>query len=62
MNKLKKMDKLLNDIAVYLSRQPYVEVAGLIQRISNELQNMEINKKIATDVVKEEKDGLQEKK
>lgn len=49
------MDKLLNDVAIYLSRQPYVEVAGLIQRISVELQNMEINKKAASDVVEEKK-------
>jgi len=55
MNKLKKMDKLLNDIAVYLSRQPYVEVAGLIQRISNELQSIEMSKKVATDVIEEKK-------
>ena len=55
MNKLKKMDKLINDIAVYLSRQPYVEVAGLIQRISNELQSIEMSKKVATDVIEEKK-------
>lgn len=47
------MDKLLNDIGIYLSRQPYAEVANLIERISVELQNIEMNKKVADKLPKE---------
>lgn len=38
MKKIELSEHLLNDVAAYLARQPYIEVADLLRRLQSEAQ------------------------
>lgn len=49
MEKVSISTALLNSIVQYLANRPYIEVAGLIERVQQELKGLKDGEKVDTE-------------